>query len=178
MPEILDARIITIDDAQDAGTVNCIIDYDWEGNMYDKDDEGNPVTTTTFYEDEIIDLLLQLPPGYNLVSIKTTTGSRIETHPIVSRVVEVKDQFFEDTELKDIAWYPNGTPVLTDIHRAPITPIVAIEDKKMKVNYAPVILDFYYGITAYSFKTIHPAGIDLADDEVFPQGIIVEVSKG
>jgi hypothetical protein len=76
MAEILDARIITLDDS-DAGTAQCTIDYDWEGNMYGRDDDGNPETVTSFYLGEVIDLVIQLPLGYSLVNIKTSTGNKM-----------------------------------------------------------------------------------------------------
>ena len=172
MAEILDAALITLDDA-DTSSVACVIDYDWEGNLYDKGE-----TTTTFYLEEEIDLLLQVPPGYSLVSIRTTTGNSINIWSLTTRTVEVRDDFFENTEEKSVTWYPNGAPTIVDTHRAPGMPVLTVTDNKVTCNVAPVILDYDYGITVYSFKTIHPAGVQLEDDETFPQGLLVEVQKG
>ena len=169
MADILDSLVITYDSA-DASDVDVVIDYD------DYENEARYGDTNTFYADEDIYLLVQVPPGWNFVRAIVTSG-RVVNLGEVTRTAEATDVFFyEDEQENSIQWYPQSNLSITNVHLGS-TPALTVEDRNVTSSTYPVIVDFSYSYRARSLRVEHPSSMNITGDETFPVGIVIEVSK-
>ena len=171
MADILDSLVITLDDADDSTDVDVNIDYDEELNTYD-----NGEATTTFYKGEDIFLLVQLEPGYSISGIKKTSGG-VANLGLVTRTETVTDHFFPDGDEQSLTWYPSTNVIIDTDHEQDGTQVLTVTDKKITCNNPPTVLDYHYQYQAYSVRVSHPSGMNIDDDETFPIGIVIEVTK-
>lgn len=160
-------------------TVSSIIEYDHELNLYDTDDDGNKITTTTFYKGEEINILVQIPDQYNLIRIETSCGRAVD-NGIVERTVLQKQQLFADDEEISLAWYAKSNPVVQKIYKEGSSNVqlsFGEEQNSVVSNEYPIIVDFEYKIDARSITLRHPTDMVIEENSTYPIGAVIWVDK-
>ena len=171
MADILDSRVIKIDGAETSDDA-VQIDYDPDMNTYGQDGEA----VTTFYSGEPIYLLVQLEPGFRIANIRKTSGG-VTNLGLVDRIETVTDRFFQDDAEQELKWYPTTAITVAGDHLQEGDQVLTADGKKITCSNPPSVLDYSYGFQAYSIRVNHPGNMNIAEDEAFPLGLVIEVTK-
>lgn len=170
MGNILDSIVVKFGGSvTDAITTK--VDYDDQRNG--NDENGSP--KSTFYpEDKQCYLIVQVPTGYYVDKLQTTSGDATNDG-FTTRTVTDKEKFLPEDENENLNWTSRNNSVSPKFYGRS-SPLV-VSGKLIRATSPPVIGDFSYSINVFALTLYFPNGAVVNEDNSWPQGLVIWVEK-